>query len=52
MASAKRKNIEGFPGYQIDINGNVWSKFKNKWGLGSWRKLKGSVCQGSYYPLI
>ena len=43
-----RKEIEGFPGYAVDTDGNVWSRKGN--GRGSlknqYKKLKPHICNG------
>lgn len=48
------KIIGQFPNYKIDVNGNVYSRYKYKTGIvcDKWRKLKPVLDKGTGYYLV
>lgn len=34
------RSIPGFPAYRAGDDGSIWSRYRNKWGWGEWRRLK------------
>jgi len=47
-----RKEIEGFPGYIVDTEGQIWSQWNNRWGMSKeYKLLKPSKRPDGYFVI-